>query len=85
VDATISEHPHYTALGNTGSTRCAAYRALFATPLPPDVVAEVRAAQCARPRMDATRYRQTIAAGIRHRADIAPRVDGGDVRWPMSP
>lgn len=62
VDPLVTHHACYLALGLSDSARRAAYRALFATDVEPGVLAAIRAEQRARPRVQATPYRQAVSA-----------------------
>ena len=69
-DPIITPHPLYTAMGPDGNSRCKAYRALFATPLEPDAVATIRAAQRGRAKLHPTTYEQVVAE-LRDRETVA--------------
>jgi len=61
-DGIVTPHSLYTSLGADDDARRAAYRRMFATELPPAVVAQVRTAVRGRHPLGMTSYRQAVAA-----------------------
>lgn len=61
-DGIVTPHSLYTSLGGDNDARRAAYRGLFATEVPPVVVAEIRTAARGRHTLGMTSYHQAVAA-----------------------
>jgi len=60
-DGIVTAHALYTSLGGDSEARHAAYRGLFATEVPPVVVAEIRTATRGRHTLGMTSYHQAVA------------------------
>lgn len=59
-DPLLSPHPLYASLGESTETRCAAYRAMFDSPLSAAALTTIRTAHRQRPRLQLTPYDEAV-------------------------